>query len=235
MHREPVYLQIKNQIMAMIRAGRLHYGQSLPPERELAEAFGVNRKTLRKATQQLENEGILQRIQGKGTYLNRQPLYDPNKISGFGDTVRALGMRHTIRLLYTNTAPAGDRLGRLLETDPDEPVYRMVRLRLGDGKPMALQSTYVLHRLIPNVEKIDFGMFSLYDVFAQHGIAVKRVQETITPLLLRNPEAKLLDTPEDSPGFSVEDISYDEAGHPMEYTKTYMYNQIIAVDSPREK
>ncbi len=75
-----VYEEIVVKVKHMIEKGRLHHGDQLPSERELAEVFSVSRSSVREALRSLETQGYLESRQGDGTYIARQPvesLVDP--------------------------------------------------------------------------------------------------------------------------------------------------------------
>jgi GntR family transcriptional regulator of arabinose operon len=69
--RLPKYERLKNSFIAAIESGRLRPGDALPPEKALAQSFGVARNTIRQALQELERRGMLQRIHGRGTFVDK--------------------------------------------------------------------------------------------------------------------------------------------------------------------
>src|SRR5437016_11769669 len=73
---KPVYLQVVDQIKAAAAAGALQAGESLPSIRPLAEELRVNRNTIAKAYTELESQGVIETIPGKGCFLksNNSPL-----------------------------------------------------------------------------------------------------------------------------------------------------------------
>src|SRR5438445_2956921 len=73
---KPVYLQVVDQIKAASASGALHAGEPLPSIRPLAEELRVNRNTIAKAYTELESQGVIETIPGKGCFLkpNNSPL-----------------------------------------------------------------------------------------------------------------------------------------------------------------
>src|SRR5437899_6636756 len=73
---KPVYLQVVDQIKAAAASGALHVGEPLPSIRPLAEELRVNRNTIAKAYTELESQGVIETIAGKGCFLkpNNSPL-----------------------------------------------------------------------------------------------------------------------------------------------------------------
>jgi len=73
---KPVYLQIVDQVKAAAASGALREGEALPSIRPLAEDLRVNRNTIAKAYLELENQGIIETLPGKGCFVsaNHSPL-----------------------------------------------------------------------------------------------------------------------------------------------------------------
>jgi GntR family transcriptional regulator len=67
---KPVYLQIVDQVKAAAASGALRGGEALPSIRPLAEDLRVNRNTIAKAYLELENQGVIQSVPGKGCFLS---------------------------------------------------------------------------------------------------------------------------------------------------------------------
>jgi GntR family transcriptional regulator len=73
---KPVYLQLVDQVKAAAASGRVQAGEALPSIRPLAEELRVNRNTVAKAYGELENQGVIETLPGKGSFLkaNNSPL-----------------------------------------------------------------------------------------------------------------------------------------------------------------
>ena len=68
-YRTPIYLQLREIIRNRIEEGEYLPGTAIPSENKLAETYGINRLTVRNAVDTLVNEGVLQRVQGKGVFV----------------------------------------------------------------------------------------------------------------------------------------------------------------------
>jgi GntR family transcriptional regulator len=73
---KPVYLQVVDQVKSAAASGALQVGESLPSIRPLAEELRVNRNTIAKAYGELESQGVIETLPGKGCFLkeNNSPL-----------------------------------------------------------------------------------------------------------------------------------------------------------------
>ena len=69
MGSQPKYQEVIHWVKENIANGTLHYGDRMPSENELSEKFGLSRQTIRHATGELVNEGVITRVQGSGTYI----------------------------------------------------------------------------------------------------------------------------------------------------------------------
>lgn len=228
--RGPLYLQICNDLRRRIEKGAFPYGSRLPSERELAQQYQVDRKTLRRAVDMLEEEGILQCIRGKGIYISRQLAYQIDLLDDLEQMMKRSGMTLSTRVLLTETRRAGRKYAQLLGIGPDDLIFRLLRLRTGDGEVMALQDTYVVYDLIPGLETLDFQMYSLYHIMSRNGIEVRRIQENFIFLELSNPEADILQMQEGATGFVTEDKTIDQYGRTVEYTKSIINSEKLSID-----
>src|SRR4051794_38734699 len=73
----PLWFQIKERLRRSIAGGTLAAGDRLPTEHELMAMSGVSRTTVRAALQALENEGLVERVRGRGTYVRATPVHQP--------------------------------------------------------------------------------------------------------------------------------------------------------------
>lgn len=228
---EPLYMRISEDIRNKIKNGDIPYGSRLPAERQMAEKYGVDRKTLRKAIAVLSEEGILNCMQGKGTYIAKPQIpYQIEMLDDLEQMILRNGMEPSTRVLYRESRKAGRKYAELLEVDEQTEIFRMLRLRSGNGEPIALLDTYVVSSLVPGIETLDFEMHSLYGVLKQNGIEVCKIDEKFTFAEVSNPEAAVLKIEENGIAFITEDKTYDQYERAVEYTKSIINNQKLSID-----
>ena len=187
-----------------IQEGTYPYGTALPAERELAESFGLNRSTVRAAIQTLVEEGLLKKVQGKGTFVMRHARDNAyTHFRGMSELLKNHGYVPSSRILYTGPTPAGYKLAHLLQVGEDTVLYRIMRLRLGNGLPVSIENTFVPYELIPDIEDIDFQIYSLYDAFAMNSLRIAGIQQVFSTTRVRNSEAKYLNAENGSPVVSI--------------------------------
>lgn len=158
----PVYVQISDALRERIHSGELRSGSILPPSKALCQKLGITRMTLRQAYAVLEREGILTAQRGRGTFVKR-PLIKRtlSQMIGFSEEMRAWGKTPSSRLLAFEKQSPDDPALHFLGGGP---VYRIERLRLADGVPMAVEEVQIPVSLCPGLERFDFARESLYRV-----------------------------------------------------------------------
>lgn len=220
--RQAVYMQLADQLRDRILKDEFRYGQLFPPERELEKMYGIDRKTIRKSLGILVEEGLLVRIQGKGTYVRRPDIRFPMKAAeGFSRLLYQQGIQTSSNVITKTREPVGYRLAKKMELPEAETVWKLIRLRLAEGEPVALEYTYVREGRIPNFAEIDFSVCSLYDAWIKNGTVPSHIQETIDAVELSGTEAKYLCKPQGSLAFLVTDITRDQNGIVIEYNRAY--------------
>lgn len=142
--RLPLYMQLSELLTREIGAGRWQPGERLPTEAALADRLGVAIGTLRKALAELESRGLLLRRQGSGTYVRQAlPSDGQRSIYGFFRLERADGGGGlpSADVLGFDRIPRPAALPALggAPADAPQPVWRVRRLRLLDGRPAALE------------------------------------------------------------------------------------------------
>ncbi|HHY93479.1 MAG TPA: GntR family transcriptional regulator, partial [Firmicutes bacterium] len=103
----PLHVQLTEILRGWVESGELGPGERIPSERELCERFGVSRTTVRQALAEAEQEGMLTRIHGKGTYAAAAKIAQPLvRITSFAETIRSRGQVPTMTVLGARTVVA---------------------------------------------------------------------------------------------------------------------------------
>lgn len=219
----PRYSQIKRHLLDAIESGQLRPGDRVPSERELTEQFAVSRMTARHALRDLETMGYLYRLQGKGTFVAHPKLEQQlARLTSFTEDMRLRGMEPGARVLSVAEMPAGARVARALGVSEAEPVYRLERLRLADGQPMALEVSHVLASACPGFLDVNFENESLYRILRERfGIVLVRATQSLEAVPASPYEAEILRVREEAPLLLLERVSYDAAGRAVEFVRSF--------------
>ncbi len=180
----PLYAQIQRGIEIAIATRRWLPGDIVPGEVELASHYGVSRVTVRQALGELVAQGLLYRIQGKGTFVAPTIIgrAEPNITSFFYEMVQS-GRRSTARAV-SEACPPDPESARVLPLAPGEGVIVTRRLRLVDGEPLAYQINYTRHSLCPELLHDDLTSQSYqYLLEIKYGLRLEVLEERLTSVL----------------------------------------------------
>jgi GntR family transcriptional regulator len=194
-------------------------GTALPPERDLALELGVSRPTVRAAIEDLSRLGLLVRHQGRGTFTS------PRKITQelTGGSNAAFGVPPaegdwSSRVLSFRTTPAGASRAARLKLSPAEPVLRIVRLRLVDDEPMAIERIDLPAYLVPGLAPSDMESGNFYRLLRdRYDVRVSNGVQSIEPTVTTPDQADLLDVPVYAPVLLIERSTRDAGGRIIEY------------------
>ncbi len=156
--RAPRYAQVYAVLRDWVLQGVYAPGQRMPSESELCASFDVSRITVRSAVEMLEKEGLVQRIQGRGTFV-RSDLKDvPSRgdLSELVRRVRQLDARSTPKDVVVRDEIADDGIARDLQLNAGETVVHCSYMRLRDGEPIGVADIYVPKSLGVTLTAQDF-------------------------------------------------------------------------------
>ncbi len=140
----PRHEQISDWLREQIASGRYKTDEKLPSENDLSEMFGVSRVTVRRALQTLENEQLIYRRQGLGSFVKDQRSHQSLvRLRDFVEEMKRSGMEASSAVIRWETEAVGDAIASLLKLDPGSKAVRLDRLRMGDGKPIAFDITWL--------------------------------------------------------------------------------------------
>ena len=214
----PRYLRLAKTFAERIKSGELPPGDSLPPERKIAELFGVSRVTVRRALDRLASDGLIDQRQGSGTYVAQRLQQPLSVLTSFTEDVRARGMTPSSAALDRSIGLAAPEEAIGLCLKPGQPVARIVRLRQADGMPLAIENSAVVIDALPEPERLTG---SLYDALAAGGMRPVRAIQRLSAVALDERTAKLLAVAPGSPGLYTIRVGYVADGRPVEYTRSY--------------
>jgi GntR family transcriptional regulator len=205
----PLYEQLATSLRSAIERGLLPAGSALPPEPELAGLFGVSRQTVNVALTRLARRGLLNRKRGTGTFVAEPFVEQPlSGLYSFIHTLESQGRLPGARLLGFQLV-ADDRASPLLAEHDNDLVYEIRRLRLVDGEPFAVETTYLTPQCGQQLPLDRLENTPLYDLLEQScGLVVTHANETLRPTTLDKTNAGLLGGRIGEPAFLVERIGF---------------------------
>ena len=210
----PLYAQLAGVLRELITGEDLGPGSRLPSEPELVARYGVSRATSAKALDVLEREGLVQREQGRGTFVRDTILERPlPELTSFTEHVTKAGYEPGQRLLSVERVRA-EKAGSLAsQFEADLEVVVVRRVRLVDGEPVGLHRTVlpaVLAARIGFVEdRLRKEQLSLYGQLREHGLELAWAEEHLQARVASEEEASLLGVPVGEALIQVRRFSHD--------------------------
>ncbi|MBL8381072.1 MAG: GntR family transcriptional regulator [Burkholderiales bacterium] len=219
----PLYHQIKESITRQIVSGRWRAGHELPSETGLCDHFGVSRGTLRRALDDLENQGRIVRRQGRGTFVAK-PKFEGSVLGSYRNfRVGAVPHDAESRLLSVGRKRASPDMQRLLKLGRNAEVFEVVRIQFMEGVPITLASSFIPTALAPGLDRADLEHEHIYGLLEErHGLAFLRAEEYLEPAIADEFVAGHLDIAEGTPVFLVERHSFLVGDKPGEFRQAYM-------------
>ncbi len=214
----PLYQQLQRALRGAIGKRLIASDEALPPERDLADEFGISRITVRKALDGLVSEGLLTRRQGAGTFVSARVEKSFSKLSSFSEDMLSRGRKPHSEWLSRSAGAVTPAESMTLGLSPGTPVYRFSRIRFADGSPMALEYSTVPASCLPSVEAVDT---SLYQALDESGARPVRALQRLRAVLFTAEQAQLLGVADKAAGLLIERRGFHKDGRPVEFTQSY--------------
>jgi len=217
----PLYQQLVDKLAAQIRRGELRPGDRVPSEREIAERLNVSRTTARLAVEELVASGLVYREQGRGTFVAASARNSVLGFASFSEDIRARGLKPGSRILAQELIDGDEAIHELLNLPPGEKVLRLVRLRLADSKPVAIQTAWLPARIVPGLEKRDLTNQSLFTILRQeYYIYPAWTEAELEAVEAEPPQAHLLGIAAGDPVLVVRGLTYTDSFQVVESVET---------------
>ena len=193
----PLHVQISDFIRGEIEAGRLQPGSRLPPERRIADQFGVSLAPVRQALLALVAEGYLERRQGDGTFVRDPKVHEwISMVSGFTEAHEAQLGRPELEVVSARVETVKRQLGKLVLSGPK--VFVLLRVAHSKGTPVAVLAAHLDPLRFPGIERLDFRGRSLYRTLEEsYQTTVTRAVSTLELVRATREHTQLMET---SPG-----------------------------------
>lgn len=226
----PYYQQIKQHIRNLIKDGALKPHEQVPSERELCQQFKLSRTTIRLALAEAENEGLIYRVHGKGTFV-AIPKIDQglSAINSFEDTILSRGLNPKMTVLSVENLPADLVINTILHLSMDQELTKLTLLGHANEQPVVHYESYLsskIGRIVADeaVKRAEKGLsYSTFELYRDRcDIIPVTTTQTFEATLADNYTSGILQIKKGSPVFLIMSIVYTENDQPVEY-KTAHY------------
>lgn len=220
----PLYVQILEEIEDKIHSGKLQTGERLLTEGEMAKAYGVSLVTVRKAVGELVARGLVEKKQGKGTFVCKQKLAkDIKNLQSFSEMCRHMNMVPGGRMLENRLIDADEKIQRQLELEKGAQVVCISRLRTANGEPVAIEKTFFPLKYAFLLEKT-FDDNSLLECLREEArVRISVSEKRIEICRASASEAKLLNISRGTPLLYINSVAYTQDREPL-YAGIQLFN-----------
>jgi GntR family transcriptional regulator len=212
----PLYFQIAEHLRHYMITQKMSQGDLLTTDEHVQAEFGVSRATARKAIDELVDEGLVERVTGKGTFVTEPRLQVPlPAMLSFTEEILRRGMRPSSRIVSVGWVPASERVAHVLSLDATARALRLERIRYADSEPI-LQTVDILPEWLGIGPEEDFSG-SLYELMESHGIRLAECQNLIEAAATDRYLSGLLLVKRGFPILALQRTTYDTKGRPVLY------------------
>lgn len=216
--------KVKIDILASIQKGQYPEGSKIPTEKELCAHHGVSRITVQNAVRALVNEGVLYRVQGRGTFVSKRKInfHFLTRRTSFEEQILAMNMTPSVAVLQLEVTVASAAVAEQLRIAQGEKVIHLLRLRYADKEPISYVDCYQPYDLCHFLLDEDFtqeSLFAALNKMPQTRIA--RVTRIVEVIAATHTEMLLLGVPKGSPIHVFSSYTQNEEGRIIDYGVTH--------------
>lgn len=219
----PLFAQVHASLRSDILENRLAPGTKLPSEAALEASFGVSRITVRQALAALDADGLIQKVNGKGSFVTRPddaPRLGP--LTGFYGHIRAKGNVASGKTLSVREGKASALVADALHIEPGTPLTQIALLRFVNGEPVAygvIQAEPALARALLAEDLNTNDVMALLE--SRLGFRLKCTQIEAGAVVAGKMRGRLLLVDELAPLLRIRFTPMDVTGRPLSFSEMY--------------
>ncbi|RSL31923.1 GntR family transcriptional regulator [Salibacterium salarium] len=235
-YQTPRYLVVIEQIKEKIRDGELEPGERLPSETEFAKQLQVSRNTLREALRILEEEHIMIRQHGIGTFVNKKPVFTGGieELFSITDMIEREGKTPGTEILFTDfVEPHGDDR-KELSLDQDDLVHLVKRIRTADESPLVYCIDKIPAYLLSKEYKLHEESM-LVSLEQQANVTISYARAHIETMGYHEEISDILKCEQGSPLLILKQVHYDLSDRPVLYSINFFKSDQISFNVFRKR
>jgi len=210
----PLYHQLMQRLSEDIERGTYPVGSRIPPEHKLEELYKVSRVTVRRALAELTDNGLLERKQGKGTFVSTPRIsQDLKSIHSFHDACKQNGFQGGTVVIHIKEIQADETDVNELNLHTGDKVVETLRVRTADKIPVVLEKNHfsMAYAYLENENLAG----SLYNILRDYGVEPKQATHDISMTFATEAQARLLEIETGAPLMRLHEVVYDQKGRPL--------------------
>lgn len=220
------YIDTKEKILNYIHKNKLNIGDKLPPESELCKILGISRLTLREAINALKNEGLINSIQGKGTFVSGNIDNIANTLNnnlGISEMIISSGHKPGVNHFEKKLVKADKNIAERIGVDEGADVLVLKRIRTADDKSVVYSMDYFVPKLSAQFLGVTDENVSIYSFMEDVcGRKIGSGIAEITPVVTEKWLADMLEIKAGDPVLMIKQVVTDIHGEPLLYAEEYL-------------
>ena len=225
----PLYFQISRRLEQAVERGELVPGERLPNEIDFAGTLAVSRPTMRRAIEELVENGMVTRKRGVGTQVSNAEVRRRVALTSLHDDLAAAGRTPLTRVLRFDPECVDRHAARALGLPAHDALVYCERLRLADGRPLAILQNWLPTRF-NDITATDLQAHGLYHLLGERNGRPAVARQRITARSAGAAHARLLDTKRNAPLISMQRTAFDAAGHAVEFAENLYHADHYAIE-----
>ena len=222
----PKYINIAANIKEIINSG-MNVGERIFSEKELMGKYEVSSTTARKALEVLRNDDVIERIQGKGSFiLQKKVTRSLRKILSFSENMERQNIEPATLVIEKEILNGYTEYHKKLELTSKDKVLKLKRLKFGNNIPLAVDYRYISLKYCPGIFEQDFNS-SLYKIYQQYNIKIANAKQYLELSFLNGIDAKLLNCKKGDPVIYIHGVLSLEDLTPIEYEENLWNGRIF--------
>ncbi|MET0357197.1 MAG: GntR family transcriptional regulator [Cellvibrio sp.] len=215
----PLYSQLKELLRTRILDGSYPSHSQMPSENELGKIYTVSRITVRQALNDLQKEGLIFKIHGKGTFVAKPKAFqNVSRLQGLAEAMSQMGYEVINQLQSFKFIPASSLVAERLQVSEGAEIAEIKRVRLINREPVSLEITYVSKSLGKQLEKADLATRDIFLIIENDcGIALGHADLAIDAVLAEAELTNALRVEEGSPIMRIERLTHSADGTPLDF------------------
>ena len=220
MKNKALHEVIKEDILEKILNETYKLNEKIPNEIDIAAEYGVSRPTVRQAIQNLVNEGYLERIKRRGTFVREKKINQEftHQIRSYDDEIQRKGLIPLTKIISFSIEQANAEVATNLNLKENENVYKLTRLRFAGKQPIVLVTTYLPEKYLIDLLEVDFTKVSLYGTLIEMGYPIVSIDRKLEVVKANELSSTLLNISNNDPLFYFHSIGYSKSSIPIEYS-----------------
>ncbi|SDK68638.1 transcriptional regulator, GntR family [Methylophilus rhizosphaerae] len=219
----PLYAQIKETLRERILNGSYKVHAQLPSESEISTQFKVSRITVRQALNDLQKEGLIFKIPGKGTFVAKPKAFQQlTQLEGFAEAMLPMGYEIYNKVISHKFIPASPTVAEKLGLAVGQTVTEIKRVRFLNREPVSVEITYLPEAIGEKLRKADLASRDIFLVMENdYGIALGHADLQIDAMLADPQLALHLAIPEGTALLRLERLTHTADGQPLDFEYLY--------------